>query len=207
MIADQFRGELSRNPELKPEDCRILLVNPSDYAPLIKSVFAEAGVPIHFPEIPPQQSLEVIAALNSLVEALRGRFELAEGLRLLQQPPITRRFQLEDALADGELGNWLRDAGVRWGRNQEHRIEAQQQPLSGDTWSWAFGLQRLALGAVPSASTTMMNPRSPRGRAASPLAPAATRCATSVPRASLLTRWASSRCWALRTRATCPPRP
>jgi exodeoxyribonuclease V gamma subunit len=129
-----------------------LLVNPGEYAPLIKSVFAEAGVPIHFPEIPPQQSLEVIAALNSLVEALRGRFELAEGLRLLQQPPITRRFQLEDALADGELGNWLRDAGVRWGRNQEHRVEAQQQPMSGDTWSWAFGLQRLALGAVLPAS-------------------------------------------------------
>jgi len=159
VIADQFRGEFSRNPELRPEDCRILLVNPSDYAPLIKSVFAEAGVPIHFPEMPPQQSLEVIAALNSLVEALRGRFELAEGLRLLQQPPITRRFQLEDALADGELGNWLRDAGVRWGRNQEHRIEAQQQPLSGDTWSWAFGLQRLALGAVlpASANNTRVN--------------------------------------------------
>ena len=152
VIADQFRGELSRNPELKPEDCRILLVNPSDYAPLIKSVFAEAGVPIHFPEVPPQQSLEVIAALNALVEALRGRFELAEGLRLLQQPPITRQFQLEDALVDGELGNWLRDAGVRWGRNREHRIEAQQQPLSGDTWSWAFGLQRLALGAALPAS-------------------------------------------------------
>ena len=153
LIADQFRGELSRDPNLKPEDCRVLLVNPTDYAPLIKSVFAEAGVPVHFPEMPPRQSLEVIAALNSLVEALRGRFDLAEGLRLLQQPPIMRRFQLEKAMADGELGNWLRDAGVRWGRNREHRVEAQQQPMSGDTWSWAFGLQRLALGAALPAST------------------------------------------------------
>lgn len=148
LIADQLRGELSRDPNLKPEDCRVLLANPSDYAPLIKAVFAEAAVPVHFPEMPPRQSLEVIAALESLVEALRGRFDLAEGIRLLHQPPITRRFQLQDTLANGDLGNWLRDAGVRWGRNREHRVDEQQQSQSSDTWSWAFGLQRLALGAV-----------------------------------------------------------
>jgi len=159
LIADQLRGELSRDPNLKPEDCRVLLVNPSDYAPLIKAVFAEAAVPVHFPEMPPKQSLEVISALESLVEALRGRFDLAEGIRLLHQPPITRRFQLQDALANGDLGNWLRDAGVRWGRNREHRVDEQQQTQSGDTWSWAFGLQRLALGAVlpTSASNTRIS--------------------------------------------------
>ncbi|RFC41786.1 MAG: Exonuclease V gamma subunit [Verrucomicrobia bacterium] len=148
LIADQFRGELSRDPSLKPEDCRVLLVDPAEYAPLLKAIFLEAGVPVHFPEMPPQQSLEIIAALDSLIEALRGRFDLAEGLRLLQHPPITRRFELEAALTEGHLAKWLRDAGVRWGRNREHRAQEQQHPNSPDTWSWAFGLQRLALGAV-----------------------------------------------------------
>ena len=148
VIADQLRRELSDDPSLRPEDCRVLLVNPADYAPLVRPVFAEAGVPVHFPEMPPRQSLELIGSLETLLDALRSRFDLASGLRLLHHAPIARRFELEDAVTSGELAQWLSQAGVRWGRDAAHRRQEQDCDGSAGRWSWSFGLQRLGLGAI-----------------------------------------------------------
>jgi exodeoxyribonuclease V gamma subunit len=153
VLRDQIRGALEADPNLAPEDIAVFCPDMPTYAPLIRAVFGvtEAGCPGHIPFHLAGQSLHrtrpIIDAFFRLLDTLGGRFEASSVLDLLSVEPIGSAAGLSrDDVS--KVGEWIADAGVRWGLDADHR-QAEDLPGS-DQNTWRTGLDRLLLGyAMP----------------------------------------------------------
>ena len=87
--------------------------------------------------------IPLIEAFLSLLALPDSRFTAEEVLALLEQPAVARRAGIE-AEDLSLLRDWLREAGIRWGRDDAHR---EQLGLPADAaFTWRQGLDRLLLG-------------------------------------------------------------
>ncbi|UUX94247.1 exodeoxyribonuclease V subunit gamma [Aquabacterium sp. J223] len=151
VLQDRLLARFAADPTLRPGDVLVVTPDLDATAPLVEAVFgtvpAERALPFSI-------SGRSRSRLNPLAQALLGVLALAgarctvtEVTGLLAQPPVARRFGLDDeALA--QLGDALNAAGVHWGLDG-----AQRQALGlGDAGAHSFedGLDRLLLGhALP----------------------------------------------------------
>jgi exodeoxyribonuclease V gamma subunit len=153
VLRDQIRDALEADPNLTPEDIAVFCPDMPTYAPLIRAVFGvtEAGHPGHIPFHLAGKSLKrtrpIVDAFFQLLDLLDGRFESSSVLDLLSVEPIGSATGLSrDDVA--KVGEWIADAGVRWGLDADHR-QAEDLPGS-DQNTWQTGLDRLLLGyAMP----------------------------------------------------------
>ena len=147
ILHDQLAARFAADPDLSPDQVVVLTPDIEQYAPFIEAVFApREGVP-RIPFSLADRSLRAEAPLvERFLELLalpESRFCAEEILALLQQPAIARRAGLDDEDLP-LLRDWLREAGVRWGRDGEHR---QRLGLPADEgFTWRQGLDRLLLG-------------------------------------------------------------
>jgi len=88
----------------------------------------------------------VMAAISALLGLLGSRFDVNALLEFLALPPVSRQLELsDDDLAT--VVEWARELEVRWGLDGHHRKRfglAEQLRAN----SWAFGLDRLLMGAA-----------------------------------------------------------
>lgn len=148
VLHEQLRTLLEADPTLQPRDIAVLTPDIDAYAPLVHAVFGAAlGGPQAIPFAVADGSTLAARPLATwwlqLLALPASRFTLPEGLALLAPAPVLQRLGL-DAAALQRLGEALRDAGARWGRDPAQR-RANGAP--GDvefTWQWA--LDRLLLG-------------------------------------------------------------
>ncbi|MCQ4269340.1 exodeoxyribonuclease V subunit gamma, partial [Pseudomonas stutzeri] len=119
ILHDQLLARFAADPALSPDQVVVLTPDIERYAPFIEAVFAaREGVP-RIPYSLADRSLRaevpLIEAFLQLLLLAQSRFTAEEVLAWLEQPAIARR-----AGIDNEdlplLRDWLRDAGVRWGR-------------------------------------------------------------------------------------------
>lgn len=147
ILHDQLLARFAANPQLTPDQVVVLTPDIECYAPYIEAVFApREGVP-RIPFSLADRSLRaetpLLEAFLSLLALPDSRFTAEEVLTWLEQPALAAKAGI-DADDLPLLRDWLSSAGVRWGRDDEHR---QQLGLPADAaFTWRQGLDRLLLG-------------------------------------------------------------
>jgi len=152
ILHDQLLARFAADPNLTPDQVVVLTPDIERYAPYIEAVFSSKTgatregaprIPFSLADRSLRAEIPLIEAFLNLLALPDSRFAAEEILAWLEQPAIAAR-----AGIDNEdlplLRDWLREAGVRWGRDGEHR---QQLGLPADAaFTWRQGLDRLLLG-------------------------------------------------------------
>ncbi|HEX8780794.1 MAG TPA: exodeoxyribonuclease V subunit gamma, partial [Nocardioides sp.] len=158
VLREVLVGLLEDDPTLEPRDILVMCPDIETYAPLISAGFGladvteeDAGHPAHRLRVRlADRALgatnPLIGVASTLVELAGGRLTASQVLDLASAAPVRRRFGLGDDELE-RIGGWVRDAGIRWGHDDEHRGEFG---LTIDTNTWVFGLRRVLLGAAMS---------------------------------------------------------
>ncbi len=147
ILHDQLLARFAADPSLSPDQVVVLTPDIERYAPFIEAVFAaREGVP-RIPYSLADRSLRaevpLIEAFLELLMLAQSRFAAEEILAWLEQPAIARRAGIESEDLP-LLRDWLREAGVRWGRDGGQRARLGLPDEAAFTWRQ--GLDRLLLG-------------------------------------------------------------
>lgn len=147
ILHDQLLARFAAEPELTPDQVVVLTPDIERYAPYIEAVFASREgvprIPFSLADRSLRAEIPLIEAFLNLLALPDSRFAAEEILAWLEQPAIARRAGIE-AEDLPLLRDWLRDAGVRWGRDEMHR---ELLGLPADSaFTWRQGLDRLLLG-------------------------------------------------------------
>ncbi|MDA8292216.1 MAG: exodeoxyribonuclease V subunit gamma, partial [Actinomycetota bacterium] len=164
---DAILHALADDPSLCEGDVLIVCPSLAETAPVVEAVFgapaSEAGAPgapggrraderrapalsYRVADRSLRETVPVLAALDSVLELVAGRFAASAVSELLALPPVRERFGLDDA-ALGTLGRWIAATNVRWGLDGAHRARwGLPGELASGTWREA--LDRLLLGVA-----------------------------------------------------------
>ncbi len=147
ILHDQLLARFASDAELTPDQVVVLTPDIERYAPYIEAVFAPREgvprIPFSLADRSMRAEIPLIEAFISLLGLADSRFTGEDILSWLEQPAIARRAGIE-AEDLPLLRDWLRDAGIRWGRDAQHRAELG---LPADSaFTWRQGLDRLLLG-------------------------------------------------------------
>jgi exodeoxyribonuclease V gamma subunit len=156
VLRDRLLHAFESDPSLRPEDVIVLLRDVEIYAPLVEAVFAgDRGQPGTLPYV---LSDRTVGAGNPLSETLvllldfvRVRVTAKSLTRLIAQPAIARRFQLDDD-QQARIRTWLRDLHISWGIDLEDRLDEGVAGQAENTLRQ--GLWRLLAGAAMQVDAT-----------------------------------------------------
>ena len=150
VLHDQLLARFAADPSLTPDQVVVLTPDIERYAPFIEAVFSGRGgqaraarIPFSLADRSLRSEVPLIEAFLALLALPDSRFAAEELLGLLERPALARRAGIEQEDLP-LLRDWLREAGVRWGRDAAHRARLG---LPAETaFSWRQGLDRLLLG-------------------------------------------------------------
>lgn len=150
VLRDALLALFEADPTLSPRDVLVMTPDIEAYAPLVEAVFGDGGSEAGFPQIPFQiadrslaRESPAAAVVRRVFGLARGRLPASEVLDLLAEPPVVRRFGMTpDDLARAR--EMVRESGIRWGLDADHRAELGLPRTDENTWR--FGLDRLLLG-------------------------------------------------------------
>jgi exodeoxyribonuclease V gamma subunit len=147
ILHDQLLARFAADPTLTPDQVVVLTPDIERYAPFIEAVFApregSPRIPYSLADRSLRAEMPLIEAFLELLMLAQSRFAAEEILAWLEQPAIARRAGIE-AEDLPLLRDWLREAGVRWGRDASQRVRLGLPDESAFTWRQ--GLDRLMLG-------------------------------------------------------------
>ena len=152
VLHDELLRAFDEIPDLEPRDVTVLTPSIASFAPLIDAVFsrrAETGVsstpaiPFRIVDRPRRSGNPAANVVLHVLSMVTGRVDAVSVLDLLALDPVAARFELTPN-DRSKLTTWVRESGIRWGIDAEHRsnfdLPAENQN------SWRFGLDRLFLG-------------------------------------------------------------
>jgi exodeoxyribonuclease V gamma subunit len=145
VLREVLLGMLEADPTLEPRDILVMCPDIETYAPLITAGFGlgdlvDGGHPAH--------RLRVRLADRSLAQTNPLLGVAAQLLDLAQAEPVRRRFGFTDDDLD-TITTWVRESGVRWAFDREHRDAFGLAGYQQNTWR--AGLDRVLSGVVMSA--------------------------------------------------------
>jgi exodeoxyribonuclease V gamma subunit len=161
VLRDVLLGLLADDPTLEPRDILVMCPDIEGYAPLVQAGFGLGevvgadGHPAHrlrvrLADRALTQTNPLLAVAARLLDLAGGRAGASEILDLAHAEPVRRRFRFTDDDLD-QLATWVRDAGVRWAFDAEHRADFGLADFVQNTWR--FGLDRLLVGVTMSADS------------------------------------------------------
>ncbi|MCP3866582.1 MAG: exodeoxyribonuclease V subunit gamma [Gammaproteobacteria bacterium] len=132
---------------LEPRDVIVMAPDVDQYAPCVEALFGAPspamGIPWSIADSRQVSDQPLLKGIEQLLSLPRSRFEVGELLSFLDLPAVRRRFGLDEAGVE-KIRTWVRESGIRWGRDEKMRIELGLPSERAN--SWAFGLDRLFLG-------------------------------------------------------------
>ncbi|MES1937282.1 exodeoxyribonuclease V subunit gamma [Salinisphaera hydrothermalis] len=159
LAADDKRvaaGEISETERLAPRDIIVMLPDVAAYAPAIQAVFGGAApdryLPFGLADRARSAAHAIVTCVSALLDLPLSRWAASELLDLLAVPAVMRRFGLSAGELD-TITDWVGEAGIRWGRDKDHRAELGAGAFEQN--SWRFGLDRLLLGVAQSDDETL----------------------------------------------------
>ena len=159
VLREVLVGLLEDDPTLEPRDILVMCPDIETYAPLISAGFGLAdiagdgvGHPAHRLRVRlADRSLgatnPLLAVAAQLVELVRGRLTASQVLDLAGSTPARARFGFGDDELE-RIGQWVDEAGIRWGYDEHHRASFGLGEVGANTWS--AGVRRVLLGAAMS---------------------------------------------------------
>ena len=147
VLHDRLLGLFDACPDLAPADVLVLTPSLDVSGPAVEAVFGAAGrIPFR---VARRRSLAspAVRAFLELLAMRRSRLGAEAMLAPLESEALRARFGIAGADLPAIRG-WVREAGIRWGVDAEHRA-AEGLPATGEH-GWRQGLRRLLLGyALP----------------------------------------------------------
>ena len=141
---------------LEPRDILVMCPDIESYAPLITAAFGlgdvvQGGHPAHrlrvqLADRALAQTNPLLGVAGQLLDVAGSRATASAVLDLAQSPPVRRRFGFVDDDLD-DMARWVRESGVRWGFDTEHRQPFGVRYLQN---TWRFGLDRVLTGVAMS---------------------------------------------------------
>ena len=167
VLQDRLLSLLAGDSPPPPSEILVVVPDLDAAAPTIDAVFGTApksrALPYRISGRAGSQVNPIARSLLALLALLPSRWPASAVFGLLQQPPVARRYGLDDedlAVVHG----WLLAAGVHWGEDAAHR-ERLGLPASA-RHTLADGLERLMLGyALPAQADEPFDGRLPAGDA------------------------------------------
>ena len=159
VLRDAIRHDLNSShwePPLQESEILVVCSDIEQYAPLVRTAF---GAPRSDATEDPQPSLAYrvidprltsegpyLRSIRQGLELVRGRCSRSDVLSFLESPSVAarRRFSTDDVEI---ITSWTKEAGIRWGLNEQHREDFGVEGL-GDVNTWRAGLERLFLGVA-----------------------------------------------------------
>ncbi|MBV8681030.1 MAG: exodeoxyribonuclease V subunit gamma [Aquitalea sp.] len=149
VLKDRLLAMLADDPALSAADIAVLTPDINSYAPYIDAVFGKRDDAPNLPYAIADRRVEreepLLAAIGNLLQLLDSRFAADQVLGLLDSPALLQRFglQAEDLPF---IQDWVRQSGIRWGRDAAHKaaLGLPADPL----FTWRWGLDRLLLGTI-----------------------------------------------------------
>jgi exodeoxyribonuclease V gamma subunit len=148
---------LDDDPSLEPRDILIMCPDVETYAPLIVAGFGlgdmvPGGHPAHRLRIrladrALTQTNPLLGTADALLGLAGGRATATDVLNLAQSAPVRARFGFTDDDLD-VISAWVRESGVRWGFDKEHRTPYHLGDFVQNTWR--FGIDRVLAGVAMS---------------------------------------------------------
>ena len=147
VLHDRLLGLFDAHPDIGPADVLVLTPNLEIHGPAVEAVFGAAGrIPFSVARRRPMASPGV-RAFFELLAMRRSRLGAEAVLAPLEAEAVRARFGIAEPDLPA-IREWVREAGIRWGVDAEHRA-AEGLPATADH-GWRQGLRRLLLGyAVP----------------------------------------------------------
>ena len=157
VLREVLLGLLDDDAGLEPRDILVMCPDIETYAPLIVAAFGLGEVvdyrhPAHrlrvrLADRSPIQSNPLLGVAAQLLDIAGTRATASQVLNLAQTPPVRARFGFTDDDLD-TISQWVRQSGVRWGFDAEHRTPYRLDHFAQNTWR--FGLDRILTGVAMS---------------------------------------------------------
>ncbi len=157
VLREVLLGLLADDPTLEPRDILVMCPDIETYAPLIVAAFGLGDVvdyrhPAHrlrvrLADRSPIQSNPLLGVAAQLLDIAGTRATASQVLNLAQAPPVRARFGFTDDDLD-TISQWVRQSGVRWGFDADHRAPYRLDHFAQNTWR--FGLDRILTGVAMS---------------------------------------------------------
>ncbi|KUI25629.1 exodeoxyribonuclease V subunit gamma [Mycobacterium sp. IS-1742] len=156
VLREVLLGLLVDDPTLEPRDILVMCPDIEHYAPLIVAGFGLGDVvhgahPAHrlrvkLADRALTQTNPLLGVAAQLLALAGGRATATEVLNLAEAPSVRARFGFSDDDLDA-IGDWVREANIRWGFDRGHR-----HPYGVDFVqnTWRFGLDRVLAGVAMS---------------------------------------------------------
>ena len=154
VLREVLLGLLADDETLEPRDILVMCPDIETYAPLIAANFGlgevvSGGHPAHrlrvrLADRSLVQTNPLLAVASQLLTLAGSRVTATEVLNLAQSAPVRARFGFTDDDLEN-ITDWVREANIRWGFDQEHRT------LYGVDFvhnTWQFGLDRVLAGVA-----------------------------------------------------------
>ncbi|MDW7771598.1 MAG: exodeoxyribonuclease V subunit gamma [Desulfobulbaceae bacterium] len=141
---------------MKPGHILVMAPDIEVYDSAVRAVFEgveqERYIPWSLADRSVRSEQPLVEAFLALFELLSGRFEAPEVIAFLENDAVLRRFAIGGAQIS-KIRDWVRESGIRWGRDAAHR---QEYGCSmSDLHSWRFGLHRMLLGYISGSQAEM----------------------------------------------------
>jgi len=133
------------NSDLVPQDVVVMIPDVASYAPYIDAVFnsSKPFIPYSISDRPIQAEHPLLSAVSTLLDLPKGRLNFSEVLGLLEIPAVYRAYGLNESHIP-QLKSWLLEAGIRWGFDEQHRMQHNLPKWQQNTW--LYGFRRLLMG-------------------------------------------------------------
>ncbi|NPU83886.1 MAG: exodeoxyribonuclease V subunit gamma [Syntrophaceae bacterium] len=148
VLQDRLLALFEENPGLEPRDILVMTPDLGLYAPYVQAVFSlPPGDPRRIPFSIADRSLPqdspAAEAFFRLLDLAGSRLGAPDVLDLLEAAPVRSRFGLSEEDLE-RVAVWIRESGIRWGRDAVHRAALGLPEIAENTWR--AGLDRLLLG-------------------------------------------------------------
>ncbi len=155
VLREVLLGLLQDDPTLEPRDILVMCPDIETYAPLVTACFGlgdvvDGGHPAHglrvrLADRALTQTNPLFGVAAQLLDLAGSRATASQVLDLASLAPVRRRFGFTDDDLDA-ITAWVRESGVRWAFDQEHRAPFGLQQILHNTWR--FGLDRVLAGVA-----------------------------------------------------------
>lgn len=147
VLQDQLLGLLATDPQLTTRDIIVMVADIDNYTPYIQAVFGnvttERYLSFAISDRKSSQVHPVLQAFITLLDLPQSRFTSEQVLVLLEVDSLAKKFGIDE----GELRHlrqWVEEAGIRWGLDDDNVRQLSLPPTGQHTWK--FGLTRMLLG-------------------------------------------------------------